>query len=192
MTKLVRFLTPPDSWRLPVIIILAAFAGLGGLVLRVSEAPSYLSDKPETCMNCHVMAPQYTTWRKGSHGKAATCNDCHVPHGNILATYLFKAQDGLRHAAVFTARAEPQVIRIRAAGKAVVRKNCMRCHAALIHDVSLAEGETDCLHCHREVPHGRVNGLASVPSAPVPRIPEITVSLFHRKGKGGGQTGMPW
>jgi cytochrome c nitrite reductase small subunit len=56
--KIVRFFTPPDRWKIPVIIILGIFTGLGVFTVHLSKAPSYLSDKPETCMNCHIMAPQ--------------------------------------------------------------------------------------------------------------------------------------
>lgn len=177
MKRLYSFLLPPPQWRLPVILLLGVLVGIGGVVFKQSNAISYLSDKPETCMNCHVMTPQYATWQRGSHGRVATCNDCHVPHDNIVNTYLFKAQDGMRHATIFTARLEPQVIRIKQAGINVVQENCKRCHENLIHLTSITnvtgemredEGALLCWDCHREVPHGRVNSLASTPMAHVP------------------------
>lgn len=170
-----QFLLPPAHWRLPVIVALGIFAGLGLHVIYISNAISYMSDAPETCVNCHVMNPQYVTWQRGSHGRVAHCNDCHVPQDHPLKTYFFKAQDGIRHSTIFTLRWEPQVIQIKDAGKAAVQANCIRCHAHQVHPVarrgrvgpeSVTEGRF-CWECHRETPHGRVNSLASTPHARV-------------------------
>jgi cytochrome c nitrite reductase small subunit len=182
MTRFIRFFIPPPEWRLPVILVLGILGGLGAFVLYVSNAVSYLSDEPRTCVNCHVMAPQYATWQRGSHGRATTCNDCHVPHDNIFRTYAFKASDGMRHATMFTLRLEPQVIQIKDAGIAVVQENCIRCHDDLVHRVTAGSltamnaraGEgLLCWECHREVPHGRVSSLASTPYARVPRLEPV-------------------
>ena len=70
----------PRVWRLPCFVMLGVAAGVGLFVLHVSRATSYLSDAPETCMNCHVMRTQYLTWQHSSHASVTTCNDCHVPH----------------------------------------------------------------------------------------------------------------
>jgi len=153
--------------------------GLGLLIFRVSNAASYLSNDPRTCVNCHVMSPQYATWQHSSHIRVATCNDCHVPQDNIFRTYAFKASDGMRHAYVFTFRLEPQVIQIKEAGKSAVQENCIRCHVKLLDRVTISkvsfEGSRHgkgllCWDCHRETPHGRVNSLASAPYAQVPRL----------------------
>ncbi len=177
MKRIFKFFIPPPQWRLPVILLLGVLGGLGVLTLYISNAVSYMSDDPLACVNCHVMTPQYATWQHGSHGRVTTCNDCHVPHDNVFRTYAFKASDGLRHATMFTLRLEPQVIQIKEAGVGVVQENCIRCHTDLIHKVtaksvtgtSAAAGEGFlCWDCHREVPHGRVNSLASTPYARVP------------------------
>jgi cytochrome c nitrite reductase small subunit len=170
-------LVPPPGWLLPVVLLLGMLVGLSGLVFRVSRASSYLSDNPTTCVNCHVMAPQYVTWFQSRHREVATCNDCHVPHDNPLRHYAFKASDGARHAFMFTFRLEPQVIRIHSAGQRVVQENCVRCHDATIHVTRLDEVRGDDVHavdglrcwaCHRDTPHGRVRGLAAVPYEHVP------------------------
>jgi len=177
--KFIHHFIPPDNWKFPVIIMLGIFTGLGTLVLHISKATSYLSDDSKVCINCHIMRPQFATWERGSHGRVTSCNDCHVPHDNIIHKYLFKAQDGMRHASMFTLRLEPQVIQIKEAGKKAVQDNCIRCHQNQIHPVSLraltAKGITDdseiyCWHCHREVPHGKVNSLSSTPYAIVPDL----------------------
>ena len=170
-------LVPPDNWKLSVILALGIFTGLGIFSFHISNASSYLGDKPETCVNCHIMAPQYATWNHSSHREKAHCNDCHVPHNNVFNKYYFKANDGLRHSTLFTLRMERQVIRILEPGARVVHNNCIRCHEQLLVDpkleasVAMYRGVREgrrCIECHKEVPHGRVNSLSSVPHARVP------------------------
>jgi len=174
---LIDWFKPPAIWRWPVVVALGIFTGLTIFVFYISRAPSYLSDKPEACTNCHIMAPQYATWSHSSHREWTHCNDCHVPHNNVVNKYYFKAADGLRHATIFTLRREPQVIQIRHAGIGVVQQNCIRCHDQLLHGFKYLAGESIqyhaaterlCWDCHREVPHGRVNSLTSTPWARVP------------------------
>ncbi len=185
MTDLIKKVLPPKKWKFPVLIITGSIIGLIAFILYTSNAVSYLSDNPETCINCHIMTPQYSTWQHSSHRENATCNDCHVPHNNVFNKYYFKAKDGLRHASMFTLRMEPQVIFIHEAGKEVVHNNCIRCHSELLTDSKLNtqtnlqhydKSERECWECHREVPHGRVNSLSSVPYARIPakssKIPE--------------------
>jgi cytochrome c nitrite reductase small subunit len=180
MNKLKRLLTifrPPKEWRFGVTLLLAILIGLFLFIVHAARATSYLSDDPKACVNCHVMAPQFATWERGSHGKVTNCNDCHVPQDNFISKYFFKASDGLRHSFMFTFRLEPQVIQIKDAGKKAVQQNCIRCHSNVIHPVSLRaisnkkiidEEERYCWDCHRETPHGRVNSLSSTPYARVP------------------------
>ena len=175
--RFLKKLEPPDKWKLPVIVILGIFAGIAVFSFRISNASSYLGDKPETCVNCHIMAPHYATWSHSAHRERTTCNECHVPHNNIFNKYYFKAKDGLRHATIFTLRREPQVIFIKEAGREVVQRNCIRCHSELITDSRLLarNDEThmfrmsrNCIECHRTTPHGREKSLSSVPWARVP------------------------
>ncbi len=163
----------PRRWRVPCFLMLGVLGGMGLFLVDISRAPSYLFDNPETCVNCHVMATQYVTWQHSSHARCATCNDCHVPHDNVVKEYAFKAKDGLWHATVFTMRWEPQVIRISAGAVPVVEQNCRRCHRALIEDTALAvhePGDMRCWDCHREVPHGRVRSLSATPDVFQPRL----------------------
>jgi cytochrome c nitrite reductase small subunit len=179
MGSLITILIPPPKWRLPATIIFGAIIGLGIYTFNVSNAVSYISDKPETCINCHVMNPQYASWFHSAHREYASCNDCHVPHTNAVSKYYFKAMDGARHATIFTLRNEPQVIQIKDGGAAVVQENCIRCHSNVNKgvqtvDVNLkmahnGEGKL-CWDCHREVPHGRVTSLSTSTYARVPKI----------------------
>ena len=177
---------PPENWKLPAIILTGIFAGLFIYIFYISKAHSYLSDDPETCVNCHIMAPQYATWNHSAHREVANCNDCHVPHNNAFNKYYFKAKDGLRHATMFTLRKEPQVIFIHEAGQEVVQNNCIRCHSNKITDSRVMaitdeyhsyRTDRQCWECHRTTPHGRVNSISSVPNARVP-VPESPVPTW--------------
>ncbi|MCB0730122.1 MAG: cytochrome c nitrite reductase small subunit [Ignavibacteriae bacterium] len=189
--SIIDFIIPPPSWKLPVTIIMGVLVGLIIYTFKISNAVSYLSDSPQTCVNCHVMYPEYASWERGSHGRVATCNDCHVPQDNIVRKYLFKASDGLRHASMFTFRMEPQVIRIKEAGIAAVQENCIRCHSNYLHPISLRSidaksiydgSERLCWDCHRETPHGRVHSLSSAQNIIRPDIKPI-VSDWILKNK---------
>lgn len=189
MSGLFKKLAPPGKWRIPVIILSGILLGLFLYLGRISRVASYLSDNPSTCMNCHIMAPQYATWNHSAHREKTNCNDCHVPHNNVLNKYYFKAKDGIRHATMFTLRREPQVIFIKEEGKQVVQENCIRCHEKLLTDKKMMNrtmafhvqrSERPCWDCHRETPHGRVNSLSSVPYARVP-VPGNPLPHWLRK-----------
>ncbi|MBT3173912.1 MAG: cytochrome c nitrite reductase small subunit [Lentimicrobiaceae bacterium] len=180
MAKFLKIILPPKQWQFIVAIAAGIFFGLTAYILYVSNAVSYMSDDPKTCINCHVMNTEYVSWTKSSHRENATCNDCHVPQNNFINKYYFKAKDGLRHATMFTLRQEPQVIVIKEEGSKVVQKNCIRCHNDLITDNKIIAKtkkfdhfRTDgrkCWECHREVPHGRVKSLSSAPNAYIPNV----------------------
>lgn len=182
LKKIVSFFIPPENWRIAVAVASGIFVGTGFLIIHLSNAPSYLSDKPETCINCHVMYPQYASWSHSSHARDATCVDCHVPQDNFFRKYFFKGSDGMKHATYFTMRWEPQVIKIKNAGTSVVQENCIRCHYDLVDMVQLVtvtgsmaranEGKL-CWDCHKETPHGKVKSLSAAPHALVPRLPSV-------------------
>lgn len=178
---------PPPQWRLPVLCLLGFSAGIGAVIFAQSRAWSYLSDDPSACINCHIMMPMYSTWQHSSHGRVAHCNDCHVPHTSVAEKYYFKARDGMRHAGLFTLRLEEQAIQITPPSEGVVQNNCIRCHGHLNDAVHTALPQKDvlqgeakyCWTCHREVPHGRVNSLSSVPNSRMqlesPKLPSWLV-----------------
>lgn len=182
LKKLFHLLVPPPKWRSTVIVLTGILTGILLLVVHISNATSYLSEEPETCINCHVMYPYFASWSKDSHARDATCVDCHIPQDNIFSKYFVKATDGLAHATYFTMRWEPQVIQIKSRGTRVVQDNCIRCHLDLVDMVQLVEvtaasaaaGEGKlCWDCHRETPHGTVKSLSASPHALVERLPSV-------------------
>lgn len=188
--KILKAILPPPQWRFPVIIVMGVIIGLGAVIAHMANFTSYLSDNPQACINCHVMTTQYVSWTKSSHARVATCNDCHVPHDNIIRTYSFKASDGMRHAFMFTFRLEPQVIRIKEAGINVVQENCVRCHSGYVHNVGLTKKVTlemrengegkFCWDCHKETPHGTVRSLSAYPDAYIPELNPIIPNWMKR------------
>jgi cytochrome c nitrite reductase small subunit len=187
---MLKKLLPPPKWRFPVMMVSAVLIGIVLFTFYMSKAHSYLSDDPKTCVNCHIMAPQYATWAHSSHREWANCNDCHVPHNNVFSKYYFKANDGLRHSALFALRKERQVIRILEPGAKVVQNNCIRCHEKQLVDPKLEAMVANyrdiretrrCVECHREEGgHGTMNSLSSVPYARIP-LPQNPVPEWLRK-----------
>lgn len=172
-----RFL--PNYWSKVIAILLAGIAsGLAVYLIYMSMVWNYLGPNPETCMQCHVMESYFATWQHSSHSQRATCADCHVPHDSFVNYYYTKATDGLRHATVFTLRAEPQVMRTVKRSQRVIYDNCVRCHTQLnqefvttgmLERTAINDGtEMRCWDCHRDVPHGGSNSLSSTPHALVP------------------------
>lgn len=160
--------------------------GLGLVIAKVSRVTSYMSNDPLTCVNCHVMKPEYASWRHSSHASVATCNDCHVPHDSKLRGLAFKARDGLYHSTIFTLHLEPEVIELSSGAIPVVQSNCVRCHANTVENIHCPIVDANrypqpnekqevqwCWTCHREVPHGRVHGLSSSPGGMAPELPPV-------------------
>lgn len=163
--------------RIPALMLLGCFCGLGLLLAHISRTTTYMIDSPDTCMNCHVMTDAYVSHKHSLHGRDTTCNDCHLPHTSILREYAFKATDGLRHAGAFTLRMEPQAMKLSAGAIPVVHGNCLRCHGSRVSEVSTAgtspaSGQR-CWDCHRDVVHGRVQSLSASPDVSRPALPSV-------------------
>lgn len=164
-------------WQVMIYGLAGIAAGLGVLLVRISNAASYMSNAPETCMNCHVMTDAYVSWQRGSHGRDTVCNDCHVPHDNILAKSAFKAMDGARHSAIFTLRKEPQVMELSHGAVPVIQQNCVRCHSDQFQMIRLADStQQTCWTCHQNI-HGDVHGLSASPRELRPSLPKAGVDL---------------
>ncbi len=169
----------PATWRYACFAAIGVAFGTGLVVARLSRAASYLSDEPETCINCHVMNDAYMSWQHGSHREVANCNDCHVPHSNPIAQYAFKAQDGMRHSYVFTLRNEPQVLELSEGAIPVIQSNCVRCHTRQVSMIRLASSdERTCWDCHTNV-HGPYRSLSASPREMVPKLPPAGFKLFQ-------------
>jgi cytochrome c nitrite reductase small subunit len=172
----------PRRWQVGLYALAGVVVGMVLLLARIANATSYLSDDPQTCINCHVMTDAYASWQRGSHGRVAVCVDCHVPHDNIAAKYAYKATDGLKHSYVFTLRAEPQVLELSDRAVPVVQSNCIRCHSDQLLMVRLAGSEERrCWDCHQNI-HGFVRSLSASPVELRPGLPAAGLDWMKKTG----------
>ncbi len=166
-----------------LFILFGVTLGMILLVARISNAVSYLSDSPETCMNCHVMTDAYASWQRGSHADVAICNDCHVPHNNLVSKMLFKSMDGTKHSYVFTLRKEPEVLHLSNIARFVVQANCVRCHSDALAMIRLTgSSERACWDCHTNI-HGRVHSLSASPEMLRPGLPAAGLNWIKNGDK---------
>lgn len=190
LKTIINRVLPSRKWKIVSIVLLGVISGGGMLFLYMLRAHTYLSDDSAACVNCHIMAPYYATWFHSSHSRDATCNDCHVPHENAVKKWAFKGMDGVRHVAVYLVKGEPQVLQAIPESSQVIMNNCIRCHTQLNTEfvktgrvdymmARVGEGKA-CWDCHRDVPHGGKNSLASTPSALVP-YPETPAPAWLKK-----------
>jgi cytochrome c nitrite reductase small subunit len=137
-------------------VLIGTAVGAGVFVINYSDMTSYLGSDPATCANCHVMQEYYDGWAAGPHSNVATCNDCHLPHDNVISKYYVKAEDGLLHTTAFTFDTYPDNIVIRDASREVTEEACVYCHTTMTDSLmyTLKEGETvSCTRCHSDVGH---------------------------------------
>jgi len=152
---------PAPRLRRVLSIVAAVFIGsvVGSGVFSVgySELPSYLSSDPKTCTNCHVMQEYYNAWDKGPHHAVATCDDCHLPHDNIIDRYKVQLEDGILHTYRFTTQTYPTTIVIRPSSLEVVNGACLSCHGDMTemirYTVSVTGDPVTCTHCHSDIGH---------------------------------------
>lgn len=143
-------------------LLFGVLVGAAGFTFVYAEGHSYLSNDPKTCVNCHIMQPQFDSWQKSSHHGVATCNDCHLPQ-SFPEKYISKARNGWNHSVAFTLQNFAEPIRITEANAKTLQENCVRCHSEFTHEIQYgASHEGDpmrCTHCHRSAGHGATAGL---------------------------------
>lgn len=146
--------------------LVGALIGSGLFTFVAADGASYLSDDPAACVNCHIMREQFDGWQHASHHAVAVCNDCHLPHDNMVNKLLVKASNGWHHSTAFTFQDFAEPIRIKPGNAEVLEANCLRCHETAVAEIT-AHGTlgvpTDptqgadlygCVRCHQNVGHG--------------------------------------
>jgi cytochrome c nitrite reductase small subunit len=153
------------SAKWPLIVGVAALLLALGVFAWVTDAPAYLGHEPQTCNNCHVMDSQYENWYHAAHERFTDCTDCHLPHQNILAYYLYKGYSGMKDVVSFTMKTYPVAIRANEQTDKIVQANCIRCHSDTVESILIGAQpfERYCWDCHRSVAHG-ARGFSLYPS----------------------------
>jgi cytochrome c nitrite reductase small subunit len=149
--------------KLPLLIGFLSLVVVAGTGMFVTDFTAYLGNDPSTCNNCHVMDAAYEGWLHGGHREWAACADCHTPHA-LIPKYLVKSLSGVRHVSAFTFGHIPEAIRALPSSRAVIQENCIRCHAAVVANISDGQMDADreCFDCHRDAGHGP-RGLSLAP-----------------------------
>jgi cytochrome c nitrite reductase small subunit len=134
-------------------LLLGAMVAAAAIGLFVSFGPPQLLARTETplfCSSCHVMQSQYEAWfHVGAH-RSIRCVDCHLPHQNMPAYYLWKSIDGMKDVMIFYSGRVPETIEISQRQERVVQTNCIRCHEAR---VEMIDQQRRCWDCHRFLQH---------------------------------------
>lgn len=141
-------------WGIVLVALLGIIFGLSLFTFAYAEGASYLSDNPESCVNCHIMRDQFDAWRHSSHARVATCNDCHTPH-TFPEKWIVKGINGWNHSVAFTLDNFHEPIRIREFNADVVQHNCENCHQTLVSQINTlhADEPVQCVSCHSNVGH---------------------------------------
>ncbi len=136
-------------------MFLGLLAGVGTFTFGYGKGASYLSNDPNTCVNCHAMQEHLDSWQKSSHHHVAVCNDCHLPH-DAIGKWVTKADNGFFHSLAFTLGNYKNPIQIKPRNKRVTQSTCVSCHADLVHPLLPVIDGGDmqsCVHCHSQVGH---------------------------------------
>lgn len=148
-----------------IALLIGGAAGIGTFTFGYANGASYLKADSKSCANCHVMQGHFDAWVKSSHGKFASCNDCHAPHDSVVSAYYCKARNGFFHSLAFTTGDFAENLQITDYNRKVTEQACRKCHADLVHQIDiLAVGELDkddvnrlesnaCIRCHSTVGH---------------------------------------
>ncbi len=149
-------MTRGARWALSAAMLVGMAAGLALFTFGYARGYSYLTNDPQACANCHVMAEHYAAWTKASHRPAATCNDCHTPH-DLVGKYATKAQNGFWHSFYFTTGRYPDPLRITRRNHEITEHACRKCHEEIVEAIEAhtprKADETSCVRCHRTVGH---------------------------------------
>ena len=96
------------------------------------------------------------TMLNSSHAQLS-CNDCHLPHENIVSKLVTKARVGLGHIYYnsFASSKVPDVLQATDWTIEVVDENCKTCHENTVSMVEHGDAKELCTDCHRSTPHGK-------------------------------------
>jgi len=137
------------------ILKIAVFGIIIGLVTMAAAVGVYHhSGEARLCGSCHSMKPVRHEWNKSNHHQFA-CVECHLTDTHIAGKLAYKAKAGINDLIHETMRDYQVGIGLSPHARKIINGNCIRCHASTIAATPMAQGEADCLKCHRYLVHGR-------------------------------------
>ncbi|HYA43933.1 MAG TPA: cytochrome c nitrite reductase small subunit [Syntrophobacteraceae bacterium] len=139
-------------------VLFAVLIGSAGGVFAALGPPKLLekSETPDFCVSCHVMEAEYEAWfHEGVH-RRIKCVDCHLPHRDAAAYYVWKSIDGLKDMVVFYSGQVPEFIKASEHAQHVLQSNCIRCHETTVENI---DNERQCWRCHRRLVHVRSGAI---------------------------------
>jgi cytochrome c nitrite reductase small subunit len=131
--------------RWKILLGVIVLGGASGMFLGFG--PPQLMAKTESplfCNSCHVMESRFEAWFNVGAHRTIRCVDCHLPHENLPAYYVWKSVDGMKDVLVFYFRTREEV------------------RAGQLHPLPHRAGGDD-------RPGSQMLGLPSVPAAPAGR-----------------------
>jgi cytochrome c nitrite reductase small subunit len=137
------------NWKVWVLLIVGGAVAGGFLAF----GPPQLMARTETalfCGSCHVMESQFESWFNVGAHRTIRCVDCHLPHENLPAYYVWKTIDGMKDVVVFYSGRTPETITLSERGRRFVQANCIRCHG---ERVARIDQDRNCWDCHRFLQH---------------------------------------
>lgn len=141
------------------LVLAVTGIAVGGFLMLGPPKLLAKSETPDFCASCHVMEAEYEAWfHEGAH-RRINCVDCHLPHENIAAHYVWKSIDGLKDMVVFYSGRVPEFIRASEHAQFVVRSNCIRCHETT---VEMIDNGRRCWDCHRRLSHTRSGSIQTM------------------------------
>ena len=133
-------------------VLVIASIGLALVIFVMLGPPGLLakSERADFCASCHVMEAEYEAWFHDGAHRRINCVDCHLPHGNLAAHYVWKTIDGLKDMIVFYSGTVPESIKASEHAQKVLQSNCIRCHETFVEKI---DNERQCWSCHRRLVH---------------------------------------
>lgn len=144
-------------WAVALAAMIGVLGGIGAFTFGYGKGWSYLSNNPQSCVNCHVMQDHFDSWQNSSHRHVAVCNDCHLSH-HPIGKWVVKGDNGFFHSLAFTLENYHDPIQIKPRNRRVAQAACVHCHADFVHELSIGghDGELPlCVHCHSDVGHAQ-------------------------------------
>lgn len=133
---------------------------LGAGALACASYVAGLTDQRPFCATCHIMDPQAVTHKLSTHLNV-NCNECHLPNGNFLTHYAYKAYTGVNDVAINTLGSPVLPVHATTGMKDIINANCRRCHTGVNQNVDSMSAKPYCSDCHRNVPHLRAKPIST-------------------------------